>query len=283
MNALSQMVRLLPRMVPLAAVTVAVVVAWSQFYGAVGSVVCTVSAALGTGECSPGAPPDPQALLDQLRAPGSTPGKQICAALAGSPIPVAGCETDSGDSQWQRVVLVVGESVTFEYSSNLAQQQPHWSITATRYDAVTTPPVAGLPNVTYRGGVDATKLDQRFAPDSFTDVVFNAPRAVGSKAWQREAGDLVYNVLVSARSVLKSDGSVRFSGTDGMPASFRLNNWVDGRRLDEFPLPEGYSRPLKIRFLSEEFGVRYTPRRNDGRPLENARVEDMFWFVFHRS
>lgn len=86
--------KLLPRMIPLGVLTVAVVVAWTQFYTVVGDGVCTVSAALGAGDCSPGQVSDPQALLDAAtRADDRGEGREyLCRALSSLPFSVDGCE-----------------------------------------------------------------------------------------------------------------------------------------------------------------------------------------------
>jgi len=98
MDLSSSIGKLLPRMIPLGILTIAVVVAWTQFYTVIADGVCAVSAALGAGQCSAGTA-DPQALLKQVteadaRGEGQ---KQLCAALASLPFPVEGCDTAPSD------------------------------------------------------------------------------------------------------------------------------------------------------------------------------------------
>lgn len=84
----------LPRMVPLGALTLAVVLAWNRFYTIIGDGVCAVSVALGGGECSPGKVDDPQALLDAATtADGTGRGQeQLCRVLSSLPFAVEGCD-----------------------------------------------------------------------------------------------------------------------------------------------------------------------------------------------
>jgi hypothetical protein len=91
--------RLLPRMIPLGVLTLAVVLAWSRFYTVIAEVACSVSAAIGAGQCSAGTVPDPQGLLNAVtQADARGEGrKQLCSALASLPFPVEGCDGASSD------------------------------------------------------------------------------------------------------------------------------------------------------------------------------------------
>ena len=101
-----------------------------------------------------------------------------------------------------RTVLVVGESDTFEYSQALAKAHSDWFVVGTKYSGSGVSFDSRLSKLKLISGVDATNLGDHFKPDTFTDVVFNAPRAVadGKDSFQKgPAGDLVDDVLMSAR------------------------------------------------------------------------------------
>lgn len=95
MELAASMGKLLPRMIPLGALTLAVVVAWSEFYTVVADGVCTVSAALGAGDCSPGQVSDPQALLDAAtQADARGEGQEyLCRVLSSLPFSIDSCES----------------------------------------------------------------------------------------------------------------------------------------------------------------------------------------------
>jgi hypothetical protein len=275
MNPFARILRLLPKMIPLGVVTVAVVLAWGRFYQVVGDVVCRVSGALGGSMCSQGELPDAAALLDRLSPTGKgEPAGDDCTSLAGVLSGTGRC-SNGGDSasDAERDVLVVGESSTFEYSQTLAAQHPTWDVVGTSLPPATR--ASSRPNLEFRGGVDATRLGAHFPRNRFSDVVFNAPRAL--TGWRGPAGDLVDAVLASARDVLRNSGAVRFSNGGGMPAGPRLEGYV--ANTGTYPLPAGYVRPTKIPFPASEFGVRYTPRDNSGRPLA-ITTSEMFWYIF---
>lgn len=85
-------------MIPLGVLTLGVVLAWSRYYTVLANAACSVSSALGAGECSAGSVANPGALLDAAsQADGSGAGrKQICAALAGLPFASDSCADDTG-------------------------------------------------------------------------------------------------------------------------------------------------------------------------------------------
>jgi hypothetical protein len=181
-----------------------------------------------------------------------------------------------------RKVLVVGESGTFEYSIELAKQNPEYQVTATTYGKATPPtPEGGLPkNLTIVTEVDATKLDTHFGAGQFNDVVFTAPRA--HPGWIPESGTLVDDVLRSATKVVAPDGTVRFASSGGMPAGPRLFGHAKGGE-PEFPIPEGWETPLKAKYLEDrKFGVDFTPRNNDGKAL-GTKLSEIYWFIFPRK
>lgn len=93
--------KLLPRMIPLGVLTIAVVIAWTRFYGVIAEAVCTASAALGAGQCSAGTAPDPQALLTSVTgANGNGPGDQLCTVMASLPgAAPEGCEGSAAQEQ----------------------------------------------------------------------------------------------------------------------------------------------------------------------------------------
>jgi hypothetical protein len=126
MNPFLRILTLLPRMVPLGVVTVAVVLAWGQFYQVIGGVVCQASAALGSTACAAGEIPDPAALLDKLQNGGDTeaPPLDDCSTSAGISSNPGACDADAPASAKERTVLVVGEAETFEYSNELARRNP---------------------------------------------------------------------------------------------------------------------------------------------------------------
>lgn len=96
MDVTSRIARLLPRMLPVGMLTLAVVVAWSRYYTVLADAACSVSSALGAGQCSAGTVTNPAALLSAATQ-ADTSGearRQICAALAGVPFASDGC----GDS-----------------------------------------------------------------------------------------------------------------------------------------------------------------------------------------
>jgi hypothetical protein len=185
--------------------------------------------------------------------------------------------SDASTDEGSRKVLVVGEADTLEYSVNLALRNPTWQITATTLGPAPAGMAGQLPsNLVVMGGVNATKLNASFSANTFDDVVFNAPRSI--EGWRKEAGDLVDNVLVSARDVVRPGGTVRFSTGGGMPATLRLQGHAGGG-TESFPLPTGYSAPSVRPFLSDpEFGVPYTIRNNSGSTLRPQ--PPLNWYIF---
>jgi hypothetical protein len=98
MDVASPIARLLPRMVPLGVLTLAVVLAWSRFYTILADAACSVSSALGAGQCSAGTITNPRGLLDAVAQDGGEQGrKRICAALAGLPFAADGCDDASSE------------------------------------------------------------------------------------------------------------------------------------------------------------------------------------------
>lgn len=284
MPLLSRLFSLLPKMVPLGVITVAVVLAWGRFYQTVGNVVCQASAALGGNLCAPGSLPDARALLDDITGGDDGSPLDPCKALAAGVLANAAlCEDGSPGSPTRRV-LVVGESQTFEYSIGLARKHPAWDVLGTSLQAVPASLDPALPNLKLRGGVDATALGTQFSQGQFTDVVYNAPRALQAprapRGWYGPAGELIDSVLVSATAVVGSGGAVRFSSGGGMPGKYRLDGHVRGDA--RYPIPDGYARPAtRVQFFADAFGVPYTPRDNEGKALA-IRAAEMSWYIFRR-
>ena len=179
-------------------------------------------------------------------------------------------------------VLVVGESHTFEYSANLARDNPGMQVTASSYGEAVRPEFPDIPNLDIDpGSVDATKLSEHFGENSFDDIVFNGPRSAEQGAWKEEAGNLVDDTLNSAKDVLHPDGLVHFSSSEGMPAADRLRGHAKGG-TEKFPLPEGWNPPEKVPFNESPLAAPYQPMSNAGKPLKTT-TGDMSWYIFSQT
>ena len=208
-------------------------------------------------------------------APGATPSPTPNpGTVTPSPTPGTPSPTPNGSRQ----VLVLGESDSFVYASELATMHMDWHVVGTKFGmgGNTQQVIAQVGNLTLVDDVDGSRLGSGSytSTQRFDDIVFNAPRAMSG--WRGAAGDLVEDVLNSSLNVLSRPGHARFSSGGGMPAVPRLNSLVRPGNL-----PEGYSSAVRIPYLSDvDFGVpSYQPTNNDGNPL-NLTVDDLSWYIF---
>jgi RHS repeat-associated protein len=144
--------------------------------------------------------PYTQREIEQALAPMGNPNSQPTPISTVFPVPNSTPFVITPTPSRETNVLVLGESPSFRYATDLAVLHPDWNIVGTKYGSGsnTQIPISRISNLTLVDDVDGTKLESgNFTSNQrFTAVVFNAPRS--GTGWRRESGDLVEGVLASS-------------------------------------------------------------------------------------
>jgi len=177
-------------------------------------------------------------------------------------------------------VLAVGES-TFEYSQTLRNQLdaeasgPHTDIVAsglqTREEALDlranqniTEPLADAPGYHIEHEVDATRLEEKFEPNSLDRVIWNNPEAPDTEA-------AINGLLQSAPNVLRPGGEVHV-GITGSPAAKGgnlLRNYATARSVTI----GGHRYDVeRVGYKDYPYGVRYPSRKTTGSQLRGQHL-----------